>query len=70
MAVVTSRTALSSSTSRTMRSGARALSAAGLPIGVQLAAGFGSDADLLGFAAWFAAQPGWMNTALPSTFTG
>jgi aspartyl-tRNA(Asn)/glutamyl-tRNA(Gln) amidotransferase subunit A len=31
-----------------------ALSAAGLPIGVQFAAGFGTDTDLLGFAAWFA----------------
>ncbi len=46
-----------------------ALSASGLPIGVQLAAGFGADGDVLAFADWFAAQSGWMNTSLPSTFT-
>ena len=33
-----------------------ALSAAGLPIGVQFAAGFGADDDLLAFAAWFAGR--------------
>ena len=33
-----------------------ALSQAGLPIGVQLAAAFGADANLLDFAAWFEAH--------------
>ncbi len=33
-----------------------ALSRSGLPIGVQFAAGFGADGDLLAFANWFAGQ--------------